>query len=606
MFIKAWIFFCLFGFGQTFCPIGVLQNLKDQKHVQDFVDFILNFNRTYESESELLERLKNFRENMQEILKLQKDFGTEMFGVNDLVDWSESELANLARLPKPPTFENISTIPVSATASRRAKRQAPTNFDWRDSNKVTPVKQQGCMWAPRPMSFLTSTSGVYNPSDAECEQAEQQHRGHLVTIVGYGVDPNGIPYWTIKNSWGAGWGNGGFFKLYRGKKTCWMGGSLTAASAKSQPMECDDITDESYCKYLKSMGVCGANYEPMKGCTGTCGKCPIGGSGTSTKYDFCTASTTTKSPTTTTKACKQCAAITLNNFGGVATSVNPDRLKYDCGSRVEFYCNKTVGFKEVCFRVNNIDQNGNSGGFTECFPNYSVQALTCNNGQWTNNTNTITSLGCWSTADTPPATTPKAPICQQCTALTIKNPGNAATSVNPAQSTYNCGAQVSYYCNKTTGHKEVCFNVNSADPNGNSSGFTECFPNYSYQTITCNNGKWTNNTQTITSLTCTQTEECKSCSPLPFTNSNGVPASVTPQQSAYACGATVRIACSRPASIPVGQQKICMNEITFDSNGGLKSGLGCFANNVWNDLTCKDGRWHGENVAFQSISCLLK
>uniref|UniRef100_A0A914D3Z5 Peptidase C1A papain C-terminal domain-containing protein n=1 Tax=Acrobeloides nanus TaxID=290746 RepID=A0A914D3Z5_9BILA len=393
---------------------------------------------------------------MQEILKLQKDFGTEMFGVNDLADWSESELANLARLQKSPTFENISSIPVSAAAPRRAKRQAPTNFDWRDSNKVTPVKQQGScgscwafatvaavesawlikdgtfldlseqelvdcetefngcrggneafpylgmftcgtilgyvtgMWAPRAMSFLTSTSGVYNPSDAECEQAEQQHRGHLVTIVGYGVDPNGIPYWNIKNSWGAGWGNGGFFKLYRGKKTCWMGGSLTAASAKSQPMECDDVTDESYCKYLKAMGVCGANYEPIKGCTGTCGKCPIGGSGTSTKYDFCTASTTTKSPTTTTKVCKQCAAITLNNFGGVATSVIPDRLKYDCGSRVEFYCNKTAGFKEVCFTVNNIDQNGNSGGFTECFPNYSVQALTCNNGQWTNNTDTIT------------------------------------------------------------------------------------------------------------------------------------------------------------------------------------------------------------------------
>jgi hypothetical protein len=33
-------------------------------------------------------------------------------------------------------------------------------------------------------------------------------------IVGYGT-MGGIPYWTVKNSWGSGWGDGGFFKLRR-------------------------------------------------------------------------------------------------------------------------------------------------------------------------------------------------------------------------------------------------------------------------------------------------------------------------------------------------------------------------------------------------------
>ena len=49
--------------------------------------------------------------------------------------------------------------------------------------------------------------------------------GHAVTVVGYGRE-GGQDYWLVKNSWGIGWGDNGYFKLRRGVGACSIGQAI--------------------------------------------------------------------------------------------------------------------------------------------------------------------------------------------------------------------------------------------------------------------------------------------------------------------------------------------------------------------------------------------
>ncbi|KAF7258915.1 hypothetical protein EG68_03582 [Paragonimus skrjabini miyazakii] len=68
-------------------------------------------------------------------------------------------------------------------------------------------------------------SGISHPSRSECNP---QRTNHAVLTVGYGTE-NGEPYWIIKNSWGARWGESGYFRLYRGDGTCGIEKSVSSA-----------------------------------------------------------------------------------------------------------------------------------------------------------------------------------------------------------------------------------------------------------------------------------------------------------------------------------------------------------------------------------------
>ncbi|CAD6219061.1 unnamed protein product [Miscanthus lutarioriparius] len=73
--------------------------------------------------------------------------------------------------------------------------------------------------------FRQYKSGVYTSDSCGTTPMDVNH---AVLAVGYGIE-NGVPYWLIKNSWGADWGDEGHFKMEMGKNMC---GDIGACDGK--------------------------------------------------------------------------------------------------------------------------------------------------------------------------------------------------------------------------------------------------------------------------------------------------------------------------------------------------------------------------------------
>ena len=55
---------------------------------------------------------------------------------------------------------------------------------------------------------MSYEEGIYDG----CSYDSNINIDHAVMVIGYGEDASGAKYWHVQNSWGAGWGDGGFLK----------------------------------------------------------------------------------------------------------------------------------------------------------------------------------------------------------------------------------------------------------------------------------------------------------------------------------------------------------------------------------------------------------
>ncbi|XP_071548230.1 dipeptidyl peptidase 1-like [Panulirus ornatus] len=69
--------------------------------------------------------------------------------------------------------------------------------------------------------FYYYQGGIYHHTGLRNDFNPFEITNHVVLVVGYGVDERtGEKFWTVKNSWGAVWGEDGFFRIRRGTDEC--------------------------------------------------------------------------------------------------------------------------------------------------------------------------------------------------------------------------------------------------------------------------------------------------------------------------------------------------------------------------------------------------
>ena len=73
--------------------------------------------------------------------------------------------------------------------------------------------------AARPTSVAIAANKImYYSSGVFSDMTCGTNLNHGVTAVGYGTD-NGTPFWKVRNSWGATWGEQGYIRMLKNIKT---------------------------------------------------------------------------------------------------------------------------------------------------------------------------------------------------------------------------------------------------------------------------------------------------------------------------------------------------------------------------------------------------
>jgi len=68
------------------------------------------------------------------------------------------------------------------------------------------------------------SSGIIVPTPGQCSQVQLDH---AIIIVGFDTDATYGDYWIVRNSWGAAWGEAGYFRITRGHNACGLAAAVS-------------------------------------------------------------------------------------------------------------------------------------------------------------------------------------------------------------------------------------------------------------------------------------------------------------------------------------------------------------------------------------------
>ncbi|KAK2960781.1 putative Cathepsin B [Blattamonas nauphoetae] len=110
----------------------------------------------------------------------------------------------------------VPVCPAKCKDGSKIQRYRPSKWLYlQDSQMQDEIIQRGPIQVAFTVydDFRTYKSGVY------IHKTGAQGGGHAVLCLGWGVE-DGTPYWLCQNSWGAEWGDQGYFKILRGDNHC--------------------------------------------------------------------------------------------------------------------------------------------------------------------------------------------------------------------------------------------------------------------------------------------------------------------------------------------------------------------------------------------------
>jgi len=93
---------------------------------------------------------------------------------------------------------------------------------WAYSSKVGALSETQMLndlWAYGPLTVCLSATNWSYYRGGIFSAATGSALDHCVQLVGYGT-ASGVPYWTLRNQWGASWGENGYIRVKRGVNAC--------------------------------------------------------------------------------------------------------------------------------------------------------------------------------------------------------------------------------------------------------------------------------------------------------------------------------------------------------------------------------------------------
>uniref|UniRef100_A0A0N5BQP3 Pept_C1 domain-containing protein n=1 Tax=Strongyloides papillosus TaxID=174720 RepID=A0A0N5BQP3_STREA len=119
-------------------------NNKEREFICQFLNFLNDFNKTYETIEEKKSRFENFLKNIEIMNEKDNVDDSVTFKINKYSDWSDEELKKL--LMSDEEIQHMDTLPYTEDFyydTEFLNNENKSNFDWRDRNVITPVKDQG-------------------------------------------------------------------------------------------------------------------------------------------------------------------------------------------------------------------------------------------------------------------------------------------------------------------------------------------------------------------------------------------------------------------------------------------------------------------------------